>query len=103
MQNGGAQPNTAPYSVPPLLDRDNPETQAGALDAEARSRQLLTAMTAFRDGDFSVRLPNDWINASRPRLLVLARRSVAMDGFASGCQYRGRSEAGLPRSTCSTR
>ena len=29
--------------------------------AEARSRQLLTAMTAFRDGDFSVRLPNDWV------------------------------------------
>src|SRR3978361_532329 len=25
-----------------------------------RSRQLLTAMLAFRDGDFSVRLPADW-------------------------------------------
>ena len=26
----------------------------------ARSRQLLMAMMAFRDGDFSVRLPADW-------------------------------------------
>ncbi len=29
--------------------------------AEARSRQLLTAIIAFRDGDFSARLPDDWI------------------------------------------
>ena len=50
MQNRGAEPNAASYSIPPLLDRA----------AEARSRQLLTAMAAFRDGDFSVRLPNDW-------------------------------------------
>src|ERR1044071_1816295 len=28
--------------------------------AEARSRQLIAAMVAFRDGDFSVRLPADW-------------------------------------------
>ena len=28
--------------------------------AEARSRLLLVAMVAFRDGDFSVRLPTDW-------------------------------------------
>jgi len=28
--------------------------------AAARSRQLLMAMVAFRDGDFSVRLPADW-------------------------------------------
>ena len=28
--------------------------------AGVRSRQLLTAMLAFRDGDFSVRLPADW-------------------------------------------
>ena len=28
--------------------------------AAARSRQLLGAMVAFRDGDFSVRLPGDW-------------------------------------------
>ncbi len=28
--------------------------------ADPRSRQLLAAMVAFRDGDFSVRLPADW-------------------------------------------
>jgi HAMP domain-containing protein/signal transduction histidine kinase/DNA-binding response OmpR family regulator len=28
--------------------------------AEARSRQILMAMTAFRDGDFTLRLPTDW-------------------------------------------
>src|ERR1700735_5504707 len=28
--------------------------------AEARSRQILTAFVAFRDGDFSARLPADW-------------------------------------------
>ncbi len=28
--------------------------------AEARSRRLLAAIVAFRDGDFSVRLPTDW-------------------------------------------
>jgi HAMP domain-containing protein len=28
--------------------------------AEARSRQMLTMMSAFRDGNFSVRLPLDW-------------------------------------------
>src|SRR5258707_1086198 len=28
--------------------------------AEARSRQMLASMLAFRDGNFSVRLPSDW-------------------------------------------
>lgn len=28
--------------------------------ADSRSRLLLTAIVAFRDGDFSVRLPTDW-------------------------------------------
>src|SRR5260370_31091459 len=28
--------------------------------AEARSRQMLATMVAFRDGNFSVRLPSDW-------------------------------------------
>jgi HAMP domain-containing protein/signal transduction histidine kinase/CheY-like chemotaxis protein len=32
----------------------------GEKGATARSRQLLTAMMAFRDGDFSVKLPADW-------------------------------------------
>jgi hypothetical protein len=41
------------------------ETSRGQLVAaadapEARSRQFLAAMMAFRDGDFSARLPTDW-------------------------------------------
>ena len=28
--------------------------------AEARSRQMLASMLAFRDGNFSARLPSDW-------------------------------------------
>jgi HAMP domain-containing protein/CheY-like chemotaxis protein/signal transduction histidine kinase len=36
------------------------ELKAASESAEARSKQLLTAMIAFRDGDFSVRLPDDW-------------------------------------------
>ena len=27
---------------------------------ESQQRQILTALVAFRDGDFSVRLPADW-------------------------------------------
>jgi hypothetical protein len=36
------------------------ELRAERAAAELRQRQLLSAMTAFRDGDFSVRLPADW-------------------------------------------
>ena len=39
----------------------NGSTRAHAHDsAEARNEQLLAAMVAFRDGDFSVRLPTYW-------------------------------------------
>ena len=57
MQNGSVQ--TSPSSRPAL--HENPEPVATDLAAEARQRQILTAMTAFRDGDFSVRLPNTWV------------------------------------------
>jgi hypothetical protein len=33
---------------------------ADAKSADARSRRMLAAMLAFRDGNFSVRLPSDW-------------------------------------------
>jgi HAMP domain-containing protein/CheY-like chemotaxis protein/signal transduction histidine kinase len=36
------------------------ELKAASESAEARSKQLLAAIIAFRDGDFSVRLPDDW-------------------------------------------
>ncbi len=38
------------------------ELRSEKASAESRSRQLLTAITAFRDGDFSVRLPSDWVD-----------------------------------------
>src|ERR1700723_3440064 len=36
------------------------ELRSGANNSEARSQMLLAAMQAFRDGDFSWRLPSDW-------------------------------------------
>src|ERR1700689_1688468 len=37
------------------------EIRSSANSSEARSQMLLGAMLAFRDGDFSCRLPSDWI------------------------------------------
>src|SRR5215203_999443 len=47
--------------------------------SEARSRQLLMAMMAFRDGDFSVRLPADW-PAMDGRIAEAFNQSVAHEG-----------------------
>ena len=44
----------------PFREDELVELRAARAAAEARQRQLLLAMTAFRDGDFSVRLPADW-------------------------------------------
>ena len=54
---------------------------------EARSRQFLVAMVAFRDGDFSVRMPADWVgidariaeafNQTIALLLSIAARKLA--------------------------
>ena len=38
-----------------------PTEQLAGNSAETRSRQILSAILAFRDGDFSVRLPADWV------------------------------------------
>ena len=59
--------NTTPSNVQqlrsgiPAFDHEIAELKSANESAEARSRQLLTAIMAFRDGDFSARLPNDWI------------------------------------------
>src|ERR1700722_7735693 len=50
--------------------------------AGARSRQLLTAMLAFRDGDFSVRLPADWPGMDG-RIAEAFNQSVAYEGRIS--------------------
>jgi hypothetical protein len=46
----------------PFSTRDGElaELKAGIVSAETRSRQILAAIVAFRDGEFSVRLPADW-------------------------------------------
>src|ERR1700734_902671 len=36
------------------------DPRSSASNSEARSQMLLAAMIAFRDGDFSWRLPSDW-------------------------------------------
>jgi HAMP domain-containing protein/signal transduction histidine kinase/DNA-binding response OmpR family regulator len=50
--------------------------------AGARSRQLLTAMMAFRDGDFSVRLPADWPGMDG-RVAEAFNQSLAHEGRIS--------------------
>src|ERR1700761_841054 len=50
--------------------------------AEARSRQLLTAMMAFREGDFSVRLPADWPGMDG-RIAEAFNQSLAHEGRIS--------------------
>jgi HAMP domain-containing protein/CheY-like chemotaxis protein/signal transduction histidine kinase len=44
----------------PVFPLEVDELKSARASAENRSRQLLAAITAFRDGDFSVRLPGDW-------------------------------------------
>ncbi|MFG6413534.1 HAMP domain-containing protein [Roseateles sp. DC23W] len=48
---------------PARKQRVNPTTMDTSLPGDAtalHARQVLAALSAFRDGDFSVRLPNDW-------------------------------------------
>ena len=48
-RNNGSRPRPKPVRVP---TEDS---------TEARSRLILAAMLAFRDGDFAVRLPSTWV------------------------------------------
>ena len=73
MNHSTLSPIAKSPSTPKAGNRDAPDEQtrlgslarhnatlAGADAAEMRSRQLLAAVMAFRDGDFSLRLPIDW-------------------------------------------
>ncbi len=51
---------TAYPAVLATFEDELQELRASRTAAEARMRQMLSAMTSFRDGDFSVRLPVDW-------------------------------------------
>jgi HAMP domain-containing protein/CheY-like chemotaxis protein/signal transduction histidine kinase len=44
----------------PRSKKSTKANRTGDFSADARSRQMLATMHAFRDGDFSVRLPSDW-------------------------------------------
>src|ERR1700685_1288114 len=62
MENTPPQKRPAPPAALALFDHEINDLSHASASAEARSRQLLAAMTAFRDGDFSVRLPSDWVD-----------------------------------------
>src|SRR5271170_1288173 len=62
-----AKPNSSSRANAPSATLDNgdrdgvPAGRARSEESsEARSRQILKAFVAFRDGDFSARLPADW-------------------------------------------
>jgi HAMP domain-containing protein/CheY-like chemotaxis protein/signal transduction histidine kinase len=47
-----------------LLESQFEELRDANRESEARLKQMLVAMSAFRDGDFSVRMPSDWDGTS---------------------------------------
>ena len=51
--------------------------------SEGRSRQLLLAMVAFRDGDFSVRMPTDWAGTDA-RIAEAFNQAIAQKQRVSG-------------------
>ncbi len=55
-----ADNNSVGSSASPRSESNVRTETNGAVLMEAQSRQLLAAMIAFRDGDFSKRLPADW-------------------------------------------
>lgn len=62
-----------PARRPPKPERA--EADPGPATAEARSRHILSAILAFRDGNFSVRLPADWSGTDgRTRTRSTSRR-----------------------------
>src|ERR1700678_1388581 len=52
------------------------ELRPAADNFEARSQMLLAAMLAFRDGDFSCRLPSDWVDTDG-RIAEAFNQSIA--------------------------
>src|ERR1700685_3160619 len=68
--------------MPVALKSDEKGKGLGEDLAVARSRQLLKAMLAFRDGDFSVRLPADW-PGMEGRIAEAFNQSVAYEGRIS--------------------
>src|ERR1700744_2864073 len=67
---------------PAALKSNGKGNGVGEDAAAARSRQLFKAMTAFRDGDFSVRLPADWPGMDG-RIAEAFNQSLAHEGRIS--------------------
>ena len=67
-------------STAPLPKGEPAKSKAGngsaVESAEARSRMILAAMVAFRDGDFSVRLPADW-NETDAQIAAAFNQTIA--------------------------
>jgi len=59
--NGDAQPAQSSTALKPKVSPDAPPLAAKEDSSEMRLRRILAAMRGFRDGDFSVRLPVDWV------------------------------------------
>jgi HAMP domain-containing protein/CheY-like chemotaxis protein/signal transduction histidine kinase len=68
--------------LPPALRSNGKGNGVGDDAAAARSRQLFTAMMAFRDGDFSARLPADWPGMDG-RIAEAFNQSLAHEGRIS--------------------
>ncbi len=68
--------------LPPALKSNGNGSGVGEDVAASRSRQLLRAMVAFRDGDFSVRLPADWPGVDG-RIAEAFNQSLAHEGRIS--------------------
>jgi HAMP domain-containing protein/CheY-like chemotaxis protein/signal transduction histidine kinase len=72
----------APSPVHPSLFRsfeeEVMELRAFRAASEARSLQMLSAMAAFRDGDFSVRMPADW-TGTEGRIADAFNHALAQD------------------------
>ena len=68
--------------LPTALKNNGKGNGFGEDVAAARSRQLLMAMVAFRDGDFSVRLPADWPGVDG-RIAEAFNQSLAHEGRIS--------------------
>ena len=103
---------TAYPAVLATFEDELQELRASRTAAEARLRQMLSAMTSFRDGDFSVRLPADWAGTDG-RIAEAFNQAIAHDerisrevdaaerhasarkgGSSSACRCPARSAAG---------
>jgi methyl-accepting chemotaxis protein len=60
-KNASFAPARANGALPRSKAARIPAEISAEVSAEARSRTILAAMVAFRDGDFAVRLPTDWV------------------------------------------